>query len=119
MYYTYILRCSDNSLYTGITNNLERRMKEHFNQTKKCAKYTLRHTTIKIESVWSSENRKTASKLEYHIKKLKKDEKERLIQSEDNFSILFQEVLDYKIYKKERVCDTIELEGEVYERILY
>lgn len=47
MYYTYILRCSDNSLYTGITNNLQRRMEEHFNQTKKCAKYTLRHTPKK------------------------------------------------------------------------
>lgn len=34
MYYTYILRCHDNSLYTGITNNLKRRMEEHFRGTK-------------------------------------------------------------------------------------
>ena len=101
MYYTYILRCSDNSLYTGITNNLERRMKEHFNRTKKCAKYTLRHTPMKIECVWASENRKTASKLEYHIKKLKKDEKEVLIKKESNFSLLFEGLLDCKVYKKE------------------
>ena len=30
MYYTYVIRCEDNSLYTGITTDLERRMKEHF-----------------------------------------------------------------------------------------
>lgn len=109
MYYTYILRCSDNSLYTGITNNLERRMKEHFNQTKKCAKYTLRHTPVKIESVWSSENRKTASKLEYHIKKLKKEEKEMIIKKESSFLLLFEDALDYKMYKKENLRRCISI----------
>ena len=33
MYYTYILRCQDNSLYTGITTDLKRRMQEHFSRT--------------------------------------------------------------------------------------
>ena len=42
-YYTYILRCTDNTLYTGITTYLERRMEEHFSQNEKCAKYTKRH----------------------------------------------------------------------------
>ncbi len=32
MYYTYMLRCQDNSIYTGITTDLERRMKEHFSR---------------------------------------------------------------------------------------
>ncbi len=100
MYYTYMLRCRDNSLYTGITNNLERRMEEHFKGTKKCAKYTLHHTPIKIESVWVSPNRKTAAKLEYHIKKLKKVEKEMLLKKESNFSLLFQNILDCEKYKK-------------------
>ena len=40
MYYTYMLRCTDNSIYTGITTNIERRMEEHFKQNEKCAKYT-------------------------------------------------------------------------------
>ena len=40
MYYTYMLRCKDNSIYTGITTNLERRMEEHLQKTDKCAKYT-------------------------------------------------------------------------------
>ena len=46
MYYTYVIRCIDNSLYTGITNDLERRMNEHFKKTEKCAKYTLKHTSV-------------------------------------------------------------------------
>ena len=41
MYFVYILRCEDNSLYTGITNNLEKRMKEHFTRNKQCAKFKM------------------------------------------------------------------------------
>ena len=32
MYFTYVIRCEDNSLYTGITNDLPRRMEEHFSK---------------------------------------------------------------------------------------
>ena len=38
MFYTYMIRCADNSLYTGITNNIEKRLSAH--QNKKGAKYT-------------------------------------------------------------------------------
>lgn len=79
MYYTYMLRCEDNSIYTGITTNVERRMKEHFGKDKKCAKYTLRHSAKKLEAVWETENRILASKLEYHIKQLTKIQKEELV----------------------------------------
>ena len=80
MYYTYMLRCKDNSIYTGITSNLERRMEEHFSQNEKCAKYTASHQAQKLEAVWESENRVFASKLEFHIKtSLTKTEKEELI----------------------------------------
>lgn len=43
MYYTYILRCCDNTLYTGIALDIEKRMNEHFLQNEKCAKYTRTH----------------------------------------------------------------------------
>ncbi len=39
MYYTYMIRCKDNSIYTGITTN-RKRMQEHFTKDEKCAKYT-------------------------------------------------------------------------------
>ena len=39
MYYTYMLRCSDNSIYTGMTNDLEKRLNEHKTKSKNGAKY--------------------------------------------------------------------------------
>ena len=39
-----MLRCEDNSIYTGITTDLDRSMKEHFGKDNKCAKYTRHHT---------------------------------------------------------------------------
>ena len=79
MYYTYMLRCEDNSIYTGITSDVKRRMEEHFSQNKKCAKYTLTHNAKKLECVWQAENRVLASKLEYYIKRLKREQKEYII----------------------------------------
>ena len=98
MYYTYMLRCTDNSVYTGITTNLERRMEEHFSQNEKCAKYTKRHKAKKLEAAWSSENRQIASKLEYHLKHLPKQEKEKIIVNNAELKILGSKinVEDYK-----------------------
>ena len=81
MYYIYMLRCKDNTIYTGITVNIERRMEEHFLRNDKCAKYTYTHIAKKLEAVWECENKSLASKLEYAIKKLNKSEKEELIKS--------------------------------------
>lgn len=79
MYYTYMIRCADNSIYTGITTDIERRIEEHKNKTKECAKYTKNHNFKNLEALWISNNRILASKLEYHIKHLTKKEKEELI----------------------------------------
>lgn len=68
MYFVYMLRCQDNSLYTGITTNVDRRMKEHFSQGKLGAKYTKRHKPKQLECVLKCKNRSEASQLEYHIK---------------------------------------------------
>ena len=92
MYYTYMLRCKDESIYTGITTNVERRMKEHFSKDKKCAKYTLTHSAKKLEAVWETNDRALASKLEYQIKHLEKKDKEKLI---ENLKLV--EVLENKI----------------------
>ena len=99
MYYTYMLRCEDNSIYTGITTDVERRFKEHISRDKKCAKYTSKHSAKKIESVWESENRALASKLEYYIKTLSKKQKEELI-LKNNLEELLSEKIDYNKYTK-------------------
>ena len=77
MYYTYMIRCKDNSLYTGITNNIENRFNMH--QSGKGAKYTKSHKVDKIEIVWKSKDKSLASKLEYQIKQLTKKQKEELV----------------------------------------
>lgn len=82
MFYTYMIRCADNSIYTGITTDLKRRFEEHTSKDKKAAKYTKLHQAQKIELAWQSETLVLASKLEYHIKKrLTKKQKEDLIQN--------------------------------------
>lgn len=80
MYYTYMLRCLDNSIYTGMTNNIEKRVKMHMSG--KGAKYTKVHKALKIEAVWKSKDKSLACKLEYQIKQLTKEQKEDLINGE-------------------------------------
>lgn len=99
MYYTYIVRCEDDSLYTGITTDLNRRIEEHKSQGEKCAKYTRTHKVIKLERAWTCENRILASKLEYHIKQLTKQQKEQLIVLNNLEKILGRKI-ETKMYSK-------------------
>ena len=100
MYYTYILRCKDNSLYTGITTDLERRLKEHKEKGEKTAKYTLRHEAEKIEIAWESENRVLASKLEFNIKRLVKKQKEELIKNPKLLNKFLGEKIQSELYSR-------------------
>ncbi|MBB6451864.1 putative endonuclease [Salirhabdus euzebyi] len=77
MYYTYVLRCKDNSLYTGYTNRLEHRIKMH--QEGKGAKYTRGRGPIELVYHEAFDTKTEAMKRENEIKKLSKDEKEALI----------------------------------------
>lgn len=98
MYYTYIIRCTDDSLYTGITTDVKRRFEEHLSQSEKSAKYTRTHKAIKIEAVWQSKDRISASRLEYQIKRLTKVQKEELIKNND-FNVFKDKIKsdDYKV----------------------
>ncbi len=78
-YYVYMMRCSDNSLYTGITTNLKRRFSEHTQKNGRGAKYTRAKEVKEIACAWETqEGRGAASKLELRLKKLKKEQKEIL-----------------------------------------
>lgn len=78
MNYTYILKCSDNTLYTGWTNDLEKRLKAH--NAGKGAKYTKTRLPVEIVYYESFENKIDAMKREYAIKQLSRKEKLKLIQ---------------------------------------
>ena len=100
LYYTYMLRCEDESLYTGITTDLKRRFFEHCTKQKEGAKYTKRHDVKCLEIAWTSKDRKLASKMEYHIKRLHKTEKENLLKNPKLIKILLGDKLEISEYKK-------------------
>ena len=79
MYYVYILRCGDGSLYTGITTDLEKRLNMHKGEIPGGAKYTRSKGVLSIEAVFEAKDRSDASKLEYRIKHMTKQQKEELI----------------------------------------
>ena len=81
MYYIYVLRCEDNTLYTGIATDWKRRFAEHCAQGKKCAKYTRSHKAVKVEAVWQTELKSVALKAECFIKSLPKQRKEKILTS--------------------------------------
>jgi putative endonuclease len=80
MYYLYILKCADKSLYTGITTDLKRRLGEH-NVGKLGAKYTAGRRPVKVVYSKKFKNRSTASREEARIKKLTRAGKLELIRT--------------------------------------
>lgn len=77
MWAVYIVECHDSSLYTGITNNLEKRIKAH--NLKKGAKAIKGKLPVKLVYQESFPNRKQAGAREREIKGLKREEKLKLI----------------------------------------
>ncbi|MBT4277153.1 GIY-YIG nuclease family protein [Candidatus Falkowbacteria bacterium] len=78
-YFVYILKCSDNTLYTGITTNIKRRVNEHNNDDNLGSKYTRARRPVKLVYSTKFHDRSSASKEELRIKQLSRKEKEKLI----------------------------------------
>ena len=78
MYFIYLLRCSDNSLYCGQTKNLKRRIKEHNSNDSK-SKYTRARRPVKLVYFEKYKTINKALKREFEIKKTTKGKKEELI----------------------------------------
>lgn len=72
-WFVYLLQCKDKSLYTGITNNLYRRIDQH--NKGKGAKYTKGRTPVKLKHYLMCDSKSQALKLEYKIKQLNKTNK--------------------------------------------
>lgn len=79
-WWVYFVRCSDNSIYCGITRNIERRIKEH-NQGNKGAKYTRSRRPVKLIWKLPASSRSEASKIEIRLKRLCKADKENIVDS--------------------------------------
>tara|TARA_R110001592_G_scaffold70545_1_gene216043 strand:+ start:6096 stop:6377 length:282 start_codon:yes stop_codon:yes gene_type:complete len=77
-WYVYFLRCNDNSLYAGITTDINRRLHQH-NHTKLGAKYTRAKRPVTLSFIETASDKSTASKREYQLRNLTKLQKERLV----------------------------------------
>ena len=75
MWHIYVLVCADDSLYCGITTNLEKRLKQHNGEIKGGAKYTRSRRPCRFVYIKKAMNRSIASKLEYQFKQLSRKKK--------------------------------------------
>jgi len=78
-WFVYYLRCADNSLYAGITTDLDRRLTEHNGCNKSGAKYTRVRRPVSMVYHEEHLDRKSASQREYQLKQLTKSQKEKLV----------------------------------------
>ena len=78
-WFVYIVRCADDSLYTGITKDVERRIEEHNNDDTLGAKYTKARRPVVLVYQEACESRSVVTKREYDIKQLSRKEKVRLL----------------------------------------
>jgi putative endonuclease len=85
VFFVYILKCSDDTLYVGVTTNIERRIVEH-NGSKRGAKYTRGRRPVILIYKAPFENRSEAQKREYSLKQLTKEEKLAFIAQESRHS---------------------------------
>ena len=77
IWYLYILRCKDGTLYTGITDNVERRFKAH--SEGKGAKYTRGRGPLELVYVEECTDKSAALKREHEVKSMTRAQKEKLI----------------------------------------
>ncbi len=76
-----MVRCSDRTLYTGITNDLKKRIEAH-NSGKEGARYTRSRRPVKLVYSEQVKSKSAAAKLEYQLKKLPRLKKDTLVRSE-------------------------------------
>lgn len=118
--YIYILRCNDNSLYTGITVNIEKRIQQHLGLVNGGAKYTRSHPVKYIEAVWFIDSDSDARKMEYKLKCLTHAQKEELIAFPSLlFKFLPDAIADCKFIYIDSETYNIEfnfMKGQVYDK---
>ncbi len=81
-WFVYILHCADGTLYTGITTDIERRIREHEGRGGSGAKYLKGRSPLTLAFHHAVPDRSVASKLEYRIKSLSRVEKQLLIKGD-------------------------------------
>ena len=78
-HYVYLLRCADGSLYTGMTPDIARRLRQHVEHLAGCAKYTRSHPVTALALLLTTDTATTARHLEARIKRPTRAQKDALI----------------------------------------
>lgn len=79
MAYLYILECEGDTLYTGITTDIEKRLRDHRERRPACAKYTRSHPMKGLAALWEIDTYDHARKGEYAVKRLPRKKKDQLV----------------------------------------
>ena len=82
-WYMYVLRCRDGSFYTGMTNDVSRRLSEH--QAGRGSRYTRAHLPVTLVGVWEYPDRAEAMRAEAAFKKLRHSQKARKIETQETY----------------------------------
>lgn len=109
MYYVYILRCRGDTLYTGITPDVCRRMRAHLDGSG--AKYTRSHPPLALEALWRTADKIDAARLEYAVKKrLDRQQKLSLIARPERLRELLPELaeLEFTYVSSVTLADCLE-----------
>ncbi|MCJ7808152.1 MAG: GIY-YIG nuclease family protein [Dehalococcoidia bacterium] len=91
-WYLYLLRCSDGSLYTGITTNVARRFAEHRENSGKGAKYLRGRRPLMLVFQKKLGSRSLALAVESKVRRLSKKRKEDLIRTNEHIEVIIKEV---------------------------
>jgi putative endonuclease len=84
LWYLYVLRCGDGSFYTGITNDVARRLADH--QAGRGSRYTRAHLPVTVAALWRYDDRGAATQAEAAFKKLRRSTKQAFVETRASFS---------------------------------
>jgi putative endonuclease len=82
----YLLKCSDNSLYCGVTKDIENRLIKHNEGT--ASKYTRARLPVELAAIRNNLTKSEAYKIEYRVKKLPADRKITILEDRDFFRLM-------------------------------
>lgn len=113
MYFVYMVYCEGDTLYTGVAQDICRRMRQHTGRGTACARYTRAHPIQELAALWETEDKGTALRLEYRIKQLTRAEKERLIHEGTAFSQLLPQLEVSRYRRRPGITLEMCLEGKI------
>jgi len=110
--YIYMIRCRDDTLYTGVTSDIKKRLRQHMGLIQGGAKYTHSRGVKKTEVLWYTDSSSAALKLECALKKLTRAKKEELIRKPQLVGEMFSDKLGehtYTVVGTEEISDVLTL----------